>query len=134
MQRLPTQAAWSCAQQQHLLLLQQQREWQQQQQQQQRQQELEVADKTKRIEELEKVAPSAVVIFAVAFSASGAPADVALRFPSLLPTTASLCAMFHTKQLPLIRLEGVAFMVCSLGISIRQSRAGSSRTEETRRH
>lgn len=54
LQRLPTQAAWSCAQQQHQLLLQQQREWQQQQRQQQRHQELEVADKTKRIEELEK--------------------------------------------------------------------------------
>ncbi|CDI86392.1 pseudouridylate synthase 1, putative [Eimeria praecox] len=54
LQRLPTQAAWSCAQQQHQLLLQQQREWQEQQEQQQLQQELQLAAKTRRIEELEK--------------------------------------------------------------------------------
>ena len=55
LQRLPTQAAWSCAQQQHQLLLQQQREWQQQHEQQRRQQELQLAAKTRRVEELEKV-------------------------------------------------------------------------------
>ncbi|CDJ30758.1 pseudouridylate synthase 1, putative [Eimeria mitis] len=54
LQRLPSQAAWSCAQQQHQLLLQQQREWQQQQEHQQRQQELQLAARTRRIEELEK--------------------------------------------------------------------------------
>ncbi|XP_026190155.1 uncharacterized protein LOC34623925 [Cyclospora cayetanensis] len=54
LQRLPTQAAWSCAQQQHQLLLQQQREWQQQQQEQQRHHEQELAAKSRRIEELEK--------------------------------------------------------------------------------
>ncbi|CDJ66358.1 pseudouridylate synthase 1, putative [Eimeria necatrix] len=66
LQRLPTQAAWSCAQQQHQMLLQQQREWQQQQQQQQRQQEFELAAKAKRIEELEKELVHAKVELAAA--------------------------------------------------------------------